>query len=315
MNARAMFAGAAAALSLLAVATGIGAWALPTEVPGGPLARILDAGTPLFLGAGLLLAVLTVVSGAWRTGLLLALVCAGAAIAPITAYRDVTRPADPAAQSDLRVLFFNAMAQNGQPGSRIAEAAIATGADILVFAEAEPLMDARELLEAEFEFVSPCMGETCELLIATNLPVLRSWQLSLNPAWAERYAVLEVEVPDRGTLFVAAGHMAKPWMSGIAEAELARMTAQLNWLTGPSVVVGDFNMPPWSRPMRNLLQVTGFRTARASPATWPADAPAMLRLPIDHVLVRDEVALGAVESFGAGFGSNHLGLVADIVLP
>jgi hypothetical protein len=49
------------------------------------------------------------------------------------------------------------------------------------------------------------MGETCELLIATNLPVLRSWQLSLNPAWAERYAVLEVEVPDRGTLFVAAG--------------------------------------------------------------------------------------------------------------
>jgi endonuclease/exonuclease/phosphatase (EEP) superfamily protein YafD len=104
-------------------------------------------------------------------------------------------------------------------------------------------------------------------------------------------------------------------MSGIAEAELARLTAQLNWLTGPSVVVGDFNMPPGAARCAGSWTTPASRTARAAPATWPADAPAMLRLPIDHVLVRDEVALGAVESFGAGFGSNHLGLVADIVLP
>ena len=78
-------------------------------------------------------------------------------------------------------------------------------------------------------------------------------------------------------------------MSGIAEPELARLTAQLNWLDGPSVVVGDFNMPPWSRPMRGLLGDTGFRAIRGGPGTWPASTAAPLRLPIDHVLVRDDV--------------------------
>lgn len=315
MNVRPMIAGGVAALSLLAtLAGGVSAW-VPTASVLGPLARMLDAYAPWLLGIGLALAALTMALQAWRTGAVLALICVVAGIAQVSAYRDLTRPADSARAPDLQVLFFNAFAQNGDNGTRIVEAAVATGADILVFAEAEALLGEIDALEAAYAFVSPCRGETCELLIATNLPVLRSWQLQLNPGWAERYAVLEVDLPGRGPVFVAASHLAKPWMSGLAEPELAQLTAQLNWLTGPSVVIGDFNMPPWSGPMRELLQETGFFAPRLGPGTWPASALPALRLPIDHVLVRGGTTLTSLTPFGADLGSNHLGFLAGIALP
>jgi endonuclease/exonuclease/phosphatase (EEP) superfamily protein YafD len=65
--------------------------------------------------------------------------------------------------------------------------------------------------------------------------------------------------------------------------------------------------------MRALLDDTGFRTVRFGPGTWPSDAA--LRLPIDHVLLRGDAGLAGMETLGADLGSNHLGIVADIVLP
>jgi endonuclease/exonuclease/phosphatase (EEP) superfamily protein YafD len=314
MSARPMMAGAAATLSLMAAGGGLAAWALPTASVAGPLARVLDGYTPWLLVLGLCLGALTLALGARRIGAVCVLCAVAASVAPFAAYRDVTRGADAALTADLSVVFFNAFAQNDENAARIVDAAIGTGADILVFAEAEALIDQLDTLRATYAFVSPCSAAACELLIATDLPVLRSWQLQLNPAWPDRYAVAELDLPGQGPLFLAVGHLAKPWMSGIAGPELARVTAQMNWLNGPSVVVGDFNMPPWSHPMRTLLRDTGFRAPRGGPGTWPAGAAAMMRLPIDHVLVREDVALVAVETFGEGLGSNHLGIVAQIAL-
>jgi endonuclease/exonuclease/phosphatase (EEP) superfamily protein YafD len=310
-----MFAGATAALSALLAAGAMLAWAMPTGNVAGPLARMLDGYAPWLLGAALILALLCAGLGARRTGAALTLLIAAGGIVQVGAYRDVTRPLDPAREADLGVLFFNVLAGNDANGARIVEAAIGTGADILVFAEAEALVAELDTLSEAYAFVSPCTEAACELLIATNLSVIRSWRLDLNPVWDGRYAVLEVEIPGRGPAFVAAGHLMKPWMSGIAEPELARLTAQLNWLDGPSVVVGDFNMPPWSRPMRALLGDTGFLAIQGGPGTWPASAPGALRLPIDHVLVRDDVAITSVMPFGEGLGSNHLGLIAGVALP
>jgi len=315
MTARPMFAGASSALSAMLAAVAMLAWAMPTGNVAGPLARVLEGYAPWLLGAALVPALLCAGLGTRRTGAALTLLIAAGGVLQVRDYREVTRPLDPAREADLSVLFFNALAGNDANGARIVEVAIGTGADILVFAEAEALVGERDALSDTYEFVSPCTDEACALLIATNLPVIRSWRLDLNPAWDGRYAVTEVEVPDHGPVFIAAAHLAKPWMSGIAEPELAQMTAQLNWLTGPSVVVGDFNMPPWSRPMRGILGETGFRAIRGGPATWPASAPAPMRLPIDHVLIREEVAVTSVVPFGEGLGSNHLGLIAGISLP
>ena len=286
MTARPMFAGASSALSAMLAAVAMLAWAMPTGNVAGPLARVLEGYAPWLLGAALVPALLCAGLGARRTGAALTLLIAAGGVLQVRDYREVTRPLDPAREADLSVLFFNALAGNDANGARIVEVAIGTGADILVFAEAEALVGERDALSDTYEFVSPCTDEACALLIATNLPVIRSWRLDLNPAWDGRYAVTEVEVPDHGPVFIAAAHLAKPWMSGIAEPELAQMTAQLNWLTGPSVVVGDFNMPPvepadardsgrnrFSRHSRRACDMAGIRARPHAASHRPCAHP------------------------------------------
>lgn len=305
-------AGAAAFLALIALAIGAGAGLVPIEHALAPLARILETVSPWLMGLGLMAAGLSFGLGLRRVGMgLVLLACvSGAAFLVSIRAQSVPQATGPA---DLRVLFFNVEIGN-DAGDEIITAALASGADILVFAEARPLEGQLDRLRAAFSFVSTCGPEVCELLVASNLDVIRSWQLQLNPAWPARYSVLELDWPGDAraeeTVFLAVSHLVKPWMSGLAEPELARLTAQLNWLEGPSLVVGDFNMPPWSRPMRALLAETGFRVVRGQPGSWPAEGP--IRLPIDQLLLRDGVEAHAVTRFGAGLGSNHLGFVADL---
>lgn len=315
MRVRSGFAGASLAASAMLLGIGAGSQLVPTLHPLGALARMLDAFSPAFVAAGLVCALISIVLGARWIGALLFGLCVLAGGALVSGYRDVTVPlAEGATGSSLRVLFFNADQGNTASAEAIVTAAIAASPDILIFAEADAVRPQLDRLGEAYNFVSDCTAEACELLIATNLNVRRSWQLQLNPVWAERYAVLEVETQDETPVFIAAVHLAKPWLSGIAESEMARLQAQLNWFEGPVAVVGDFNMPPWSRPMRVVLRDTGFRALRGQPATWPVD-PGPTLLPIDQILTRDGVQVQSVEVFGAGLGSNHLGLIADISVP
>ncbi len=75
----------------------------------------------------------------------------------------------------------------------------------------------------------------------------------------------------------------------------------------PTLVVGDLNAMPWSRPLRSLREVTGLVDSlrgRGVQPSWPAEMPWIGRITIDHVLhsthlVTEERALG-------GFvGSDH----------
>ncbi|MGP1358193.1 endonuclease/exonuclease/phosphatase family protein [Roseicyclus sp.] len=313
MSVRAGFAGACAALSLVATGAAFFGWVCPTECVFGPLARMLDAFAPGLLALGLGFAVVAALLGGRFAGGVLALLALAGGGLHVSSYRAHTLPAVPGAEAALRVLFFNVRADNTASAAEIVEAARVSGADIAVFAEASALRPALDALGEAYAFVTPCAEEACEILVATSLPVRRSWRLSLNAAWPDRYAVLEVEVPGQGPLFLAASHLVKPWMSGIAEPEIARLTAQWGWFEGPVIAVGDFNMAPWSRPMRVLMEETGFRGLRGQPGTWAA-APGIPALPIDQVLVRGGPRVVAFETFGAGLGSNHLGFVADIAL-
>ena len=289
----------------------MGAPWVPTGHVLAPLARIFDAFSPWFLGFGLMAAAVAVLLGLRRVGLGLALMAGLSGLVLWAGTRAQSVPTVPG-PAEVRVLFFNVEIGN-DAGDQILTAALASGADILVFAEARPLAAGLDRLRAAYGFVSPCDPDACELLVASNLEIRRTWELQFTPAWPARYRVLELDWPGAEPVFLAVSHLVKPWMSGLAEPELAQLGAQLDWLEGPSLVVGDFNMPPWSRPMRTLLDETGFRAVRGQPGGWPVwGGP--VRLPIDQLLLRDGVAATAVTGFGAGLGSNHLGFVADLRL-
>jgi endonuclease/exonuclease/phosphatase (EEP) superfamily protein YafD len=308
---RAILAGSCLMAASLVVAAGGLARLIPSEAALGALVRILDPLSPWLLGLGAVFALAAIIMGTRRLGAVLLVVIAGFSAELWLSHRALSLPLVPAAEPQLKILFFNARAENAASADRIVDATLAAAPDIAVFAEAAAVLPALDRLRAAYAFVSPCSAETCEILVASRHEPERFWTLSLNPIWDDRYAVLEIRTDTGAPLFLAASHLTKPWFSGVAESEVERLAAQYNWFSGPVVAMGDFNMPPWSRPMRRLLAETEMRTLRRPLATWPAGA-GRFGLPIDQILVRGGPRVVSILPFGEGLGSNHRGFVADI---
>jgi endonuclease/exonuclease/phosphatase (EEP) superfamily protein YafD len=84
----------------------------------------------------------------------------------------------------------------------------------------------------------------------------------------------------------------------------------------PLLVVGDLNATPWSRPFVRFLRASGLYDSRIGfgvQASFPADL-AILRIPIDHVLVSAELGVRA-RRVGPAVGSDHLPVFVELVAP
>ncbi|MBL3578532.1 hypothetical protein BV509_07460 [Rhodovulum sulfidophilum] len=307
-------AGALAMAASLALLAGAGARFVPGGSAAGPLARILDSLAPWLLGGALGLSLGAAALGLRRLGPGLAL-AALAALAGLGAlHLRQSLPALPDRAPDLRILFFNAYSGNRTPAETIVRAVIDTNPDIVLFAEAEAVAAGLPLLQKHYGFVSPCSPGACQIVLAARTRPRRFWAMSLNPVWPGRYAVAEIETASGKRVFLAGLQLLKPWMSGLAETELGRLTAQLGWLPDPAVAIGDFNAAPWSRTLSQISAETGMATARLPVATWPVGA-GRFGVPVDQVLVGGGARLVRLSPFGADLGSNHRGLIAEIALP
>ena len=82
---------------------------------------------------------------------------------------------------------------------------------------------------------------------------------------------------------------------------------------GPVVVIGDFNMTPFSTRYGNLLRKSNLRRATGGlNATWPG-LLAPLGLSLDHVLVGEGVSHASMRT-GPRLGSDHLPIVGTFDL-
>jgi endonuclease/exonuclease/phosphatase (EEP) superfamily protein YafD len=97
------------------------------------------------------------------------------------------------------------------------------------------------------------------------------------------------------------------------DRQLQALAEALTAIESPIVVVGDLNATPWSPAFSLLADGASLHDSRQGfgvHATWPAEYPAFLRIPIDHGLGTKEVAFRA-RRIGDDVGSDHLGLVID----
>jgi endonuclease/exonuclease/phosphatase (EEP) superfamily protein YafD len=91
------------------------------------------------------------------------------------------------------------------------------------------------------------------------------------------------------------------------------LTGALDRLSSNLVLMGDFNMAPWSRTQQYLRRATGLDNKGDLVPSWPSWAPAFLRLPIDHVMTRGNPQILTLEA-GPDVGSDHRPVEAVIAL-
>ena len=94
--------------------------------------------------------------------------------------------------------------------------------------------------------------------------------------------------------------------------QLKSLVEEIQTNNQPTVVVGDFNITPWSLYFQDFIQKSQLRDTRKGLGfypTWLAKFPP-LSIPIDHSLTSDGIEVGSF-SLGPSFGSDHLPMILD----
>jgi len=103
--------------------------------------------------------------------------------------------------------------------------------------------------------------------------------------------------------------------SRLRNEELAGIASFAAGMTGPLIVAGDFNVTPWSRHFRVALERSGLNDCAAGHGlapSWPAQVPPF-GIRIDHCWTSKHWRSADVR-LGPSLGSDHLPLIADLVL-
>lgn len=214
----------------------------------------------------------------------------------------------------IRLLSFNILTENYENGEAIAHMIAASGADVVNIMEAEPLQAHLAWLRETYPYRIGCdmLANDCDQLMLSKTPLERGTIRTLSPIFNNRFILAETEI--RGHRINVAGiHTTKPYFDTFQTAELVRASLAITDTEGPLVLSGDFNASSLAPNIRSFFTWTGLRTASYEPPTWPVSL-GMFGLPIDHVYVRPPMKIRSISALPSTYGSNHAGLMADLVI-
>ncbi len=107
--------------------------------------------------------------------------------------------------------------------------------------------------------------------------------------------------------------------------QLAALSDYIQGLAQPLILVGDFNLTPWSPYYRQFIKKTNLHNTRLGFGilpSWPRPASHLYRIkwlmplmniPIDHCLVSKHFSVSRIYT-GANANSDHASLITDLVL-
>ncbi len=102
----------------------------------------------------------------------------------------------------------------------------------------------------------------------------------------------------------------------VRNAQLQALGRELSTCPHACVVVGDFNVTPWSSHFRDVLQTPGVHDCAAGRGllgTWSSSLPALLRIRIDQCLVAGAVSVADLR-IGESVGSDHFATINDLLI-
>lgn len=312
--------GACVTLSL----AGWGAVWLPPTLTGMSVAaeasRMLEGAAPLLLLLNTLILLLLFILGMRRLTLIggvVLLMATGTLAARVIAISQ--SQADSREPVALRLIWWNVFRSNPRSPDVLAQELIALNADVVILGETLPLQPVWNQLTDAYPYHMGCTGSVCDMAVLSRLPLsapnadFDAPVLGTNGWFGyERLAAFQVQTP-QGALTLIGMHQTKGWYGAALTAESHQLRKMLTRTSGPLVLAGDFNAPPWGKIITDLALDNDLLLPWPPVATWPADA-APLGLPIDHVFSRDGAKLVRVAPLDPNMGSNHVGLWAEIAL-
>ena len=121
-----------------------------------------------------------------------------------------------------------------------------------------------------------------------------------------------------GALALIAVHLRSPITPArgrLRNRQLDELAARVERVARPVVVIGDFNLTPYSPYFTDWIARTGLtdtRRGRTLSPSWPTFLP-LLAVPIDHCAVSPDITIITHRSLPA-FGSDHYPILAELAL-
>ena len=107
-------------------------------------------------------------------------------------------------------------------------------------------------------------------------------------------------------------------MMRMRDEQFRTLASQIETLSPETIVMGDFNATIWTSTLRELMNRTGLRLTEtgtnligSATGTWPTFLPGVVRIPIDHCLVRGDILPVRTEIFSIP-GADHLGVMTAL---
>lgn len=215
-------------------------------------------------------------------------------------------------EKSLRFISFNILGVN-ERGADIADMIEKSGADLVFTMESHPLKQHLTELEKIYPYQVGCGEQTkhCSSMIFSKMPLKNVGVYSLGNLYRERLVTADIEFSGR-KIHLASIHLSKPYFDFLHESEIWQAYRRLKDKTGPMLMAGDFNSAILARDMRDFLGSLDLKTAPDEPNTWPVKGTA-LGVPIDHILTRQPLGIKSIRRLDEAYGSNHFGLIAELV--
>jgi endonuclease/exonuclease/phosphatase (EEP) superfamily protein YafD len=220
--------------------------------------------------------------------------------------------ASSAAQPTLRVTTFNVWIHNREPRAVVGFLR-ASDADVIVLQEVGSRLEQEIVpqLRDKYPHVVSCARHNCGLVLLSKA----SW---LDAGFSDRTnlapPVVWARFAGASRPYVVTGlHLAYPFQPEHQVDHIDWLAERLRQASDPQIVVGDFNLTPFSLKLNTLAFRANLRRHATLGASWPADrfVPVVL---LDNLLASPEVRAVNV-SYGAGsYGSDHYPVTFDIAL-
>lgn len=226
-------------------------------------------------------------------------------------------PADHTAGPSVRILQSNMLFTNRNIGG-LMKLIESDDPDVIVICEANGghaayLRDIMRLYP--YQLSEPQQNTPFGMAMASRLP--------LNHVQTDIFAdegitAFAAEIPRDGkTVIMLSVHLANPLRNlELRDRQLGVITRWVKAQRYPVIVTGDFNITPYAQAYKDFVRTTGLRNARSGRGlhgTYHSKLPAFTRLPIDHTMIGDGLAVRTYRTATVSH-TDHLATVVTVAI-